>query len=139
VADGVWPCPKVKESNAACSSNFWPDGDTRRKNGDARREYKVTRDTMACRFYDRFARRSPCEWTYPDAHRVALEVDDVTTAEPIPKAPLFVSMDTAPRVSVNIDDKGTGSIYASPASAAVFGLDDVQEITIAPPDAAGSP
>jgi len=138
VPDGQWPCPKVKESNAACSANFWPDGDTRRKNGDSRREYKVTRDTMACRFYDRFARRSPCEWTYPDAHRVVLEVDDVTIADPIPNAPLFVQIDAAPRVSVAIDDKGQGAIYASPSSAAVFGLDDVQEITVAPPDTTGT-
>jgi hypothetical protein len=45
---------------------FWPagpDGDTRRKNGPVLREYKATRDTMACQFYDRFARRSPCETT----------------------------------------------------------------------------
>jgi hypothetical protein len=56
-----WPCPKVKESNAACQSAFWPNWDSRRKNGDTLRLYKVTRDTMACRFYDRFARRSPCE------------------------------------------------------------------------------
>jgi peptidoglycan hydrolase-like protein with peptidoglycan-binding domain/outer membrane protein OmpA-like peptidoglycan-associated protein len=61
VDPGVWPCPKVKESNAACSKAFWPDGDARRKNGDDRREYTQTHDTMACRFYDRFARRSPCE------------------------------------------------------------------------------
>jgi len=57
----IWPCPKVKETNDACKDAFWPDGDSRRKNGDTKRLYKVTRDTMACRFYDRFARRSRCE------------------------------------------------------------------------------
>jgi hypothetical protein len=61
VPAGMWPCPKVGDSNAACSKAFWPDGDARRKNGTDRRDYKNTRDTMACRFYDRFARRSPCE------------------------------------------------------------------------------
>ncbi len=61
VDDGMWPCPKVKESNDACKAAFWPDGDQRRQNGDTLRLYKDTRDTMACRFYDRFARRSPCE------------------------------------------------------------------------------
>jgi hypothetical protein len=61
VDTGVWPCPKVGESNAKCSKAFWPNGDARRKNGTERRDYKNTRDTMACRFYDRFARRSPCE------------------------------------------------------------------------------
>jgi hypothetical protein len=61
VDSSLWPCPKVKESNAACNDAFWPDGDQRRKNGPTQRLYKDTRDTMACRFYDRFARRSPCE------------------------------------------------------------------------------
>ena len=137
VDDAQWPCPKVKESNAACPPNFWPDGQTRRKNGDTRREYRITRDTVACRFYDRFARRSPCEWGYPDGHKVNLEVDDVTIATPIPNAPLFVSDTGAPRVSVPIDDKGQGNIYASPTSSDVFGLDDVHDIAIAPP--AGTP
>lgn len=30
-----------------------------------RRDYAITRDTMACRFYDRWARRSPCEGGVP--------------------------------------------------------------------------
>jgi hypothetical protein len=58
---GNWPCPKVKETCDACKSAFWSDADQRRANGDGRREYKTTQNTMACRFYDRFARRSPCE------------------------------------------------------------------------------
>jgi hypothetical protein len=60
-----WPCPKVNEANDACKAQFWPDGDSRRQNGAELREYKVSRDTMACRFYDRFARRSPCEGKPP--------------------------------------------------------------------------
>ena len=56
-----WPCPRVKEASDACKKQFWPDGEERRQNGDALRLYKDTHDTMACRFYDRFARRSPCE------------------------------------------------------------------------------
>ena len=56
-----WPCPRVNEGADACKGQFWPDGEQRRRNGDALRLYKDTRDTMACRFYDRFARRSPCE------------------------------------------------------------------------------
>jgi hypothetical protein len=56
-----WPCPPVKESTRACKAQFWHDGDQRRQNGDVERKYLDTHDTMACRFYDRFARRSPCE------------------------------------------------------------------------------
>ena len=61
VEQSVWPCPKVKELGGACHGAFWPNGDQQRKNGHTKRLYKDTRDTMACRFYDRFARRSPCE------------------------------------------------------------------------------
>jgi hypothetical protein len=56
-----WPCPRVKEPADACRAQFWPDGEQRRQNGPQARLYKDTRDTMACRFYDRQARRSPCE------------------------------------------------------------------------------
>jgi hypothetical protein len=61
VDSSAWPCPKVKDPGDACKSAFWPDGDQRRKNGSTLRVYSDTKDTMACRFYDRFARRSPCE------------------------------------------------------------------------------
>jgi outer membrane protein OmpA-like peptidoglycan-associated protein len=62
---GSWPCPSVKDEGDACTEAFWPGGDARRQNGKERRNYKDTRDTMACRFYDRFARRSPCEGAAP--------------------------------------------------------------------------
>ena len=56
-----WPCPSAKDGPSQCKSHFWPDGDERRAPGDDHRVYQDTRDTMACRFYDRMARRSPCE------------------------------------------------------------------------------
>ncbi len=55
-----WPCPRVGDSPAACRAQFWPDGDTRRRPTDVRRTYGEDRRTMACRFYDFFAHRSPC-------------------------------------------------------------------------------
>ena len=56
-----WPCPRVKEGTAGCNKRFWSDGEKRRTNQTARREYKDTRDTFACRFYDRLSSGSPCE------------------------------------------------------------------------------
>jgi hypothetical protein len=56
-----WPCPRVKEGVAGCRKRLWSDGEARRTPGEERREYKHTRDTFACRFYDRMAKRSPCE------------------------------------------------------------------------------
>ncbi len=61
VDPATWPCPLIGSSGDACKSAFWPDGDQRRTNGEVERSYKKRPDTMACRFYDRFARRSPCE------------------------------------------------------------------------------
>jgi hypothetical protein len=61
VDPSTWPCPLIGATGDACKSAFWPDGDQRRTNGDVERSYKLKPDTMACRFYDRFARRSPCE------------------------------------------------------------------------------
>jgi hypothetical protein len=58
---GDWPCPKWDAPAAGCHKALWPDADTRRKKGDEAREYRVDRRTMGCRFYDRMARRSPCE------------------------------------------------------------------------------
>ncbi len=64
-----WPCPSAAESGAGCRARFFrkvpgsdfPDGDARRANGAERREYEKTRDTFACRFYDRMLESSPCE------------------------------------------------------------------------------
>jgi peptidoglycan hydrolase-like protein with peptidoglycan-binding domain len=81
----AWPCPKVKDPMDACKSAFWSDGDQRRKNGDERRTYETTRKTMACKFYDRFARRSPCEATQGSAFLVRLhdnEVKPISTTVP---------------------------------------------------------
>jgi hypothetical protein len=56
-----WPCPRANEGIALCKTRFFSDGDARRTNGPERREYRLTRDTFACRFYDRLAKFSPCE------------------------------------------------------------------------------
>lgn len=57
----TWPCPRVREPSAGCRKMFWPDGDKRRTARPSAREYRKDRMTMACSFYDRLARRSPCE------------------------------------------------------------------------------
>ncbi|MBI2685631.1 MAG: peptidoglycan-binding protein [Acidobacteria bacterium] len=56
-----WPCPRVSEDAGGCKKRFWSDGEKRRANGDARREFKTTKDTFACRFYQRMVETSPCE------------------------------------------------------------------------------
>lgn len=56
-----WPCPRYNESGAGCQKRFWSDAAQRRSFQEKRREYRYTHDTFACRTYDRFSSRSPCE------------------------------------------------------------------------------
>lgn len=63
VDPGRWPCPAAEDGPSQCQAQFFPDADARRAPTAARRLYEVTHDTMACKFYDRMARRSPCEVT----------------------------------------------------------------------------
>lgn len=56
-----WPCPRADEGPENCRRRFFSDAPRRLSMGPARREYKASKDTFACRFYDRLAVRSPCE------------------------------------------------------------------------------
>ncbi len=56
-----WPCPSLSEGSGGCRASFWPDGDARRQFGESAREHAKGGGTMACAFYDRLARFSPCE------------------------------------------------------------------------------
>ncbi|HSB71541.1 MAG TPA: hypothetical protein VLT62_19615 [Candidatus Methylomirabilis sp.] len=60
----TWPCPHAKDPNAValCKKRFWKDGETRRKpDSFLDREFRLTGDTFACRFYHGIAQNSPCE------------------------------------------------------------------------------
>jgi hypothetical protein len=92
VDPSVWPCPKVHEPYAGCKDAFWRDGEQRRKNTATLRVYSDTRDTMACRFYDRFARRSPCELGL--TVRVWLQDD---SRQRMPNVPYRLTVGTARR------------------------------------------
>ncbi len=83
-----WPCPSFDDGPGQCRAAFWPDGDKRRGAGSVRRLYVDTRDTMACRFYDRMARRSPCEVSRGN---IQLRLLDINGAF-IPEAPYRVTL-----------------------------------------------
>jgi hypothetical protein len=129
VDPGEWPCPRVKEPADACKDQFWPDGEQRRQNGKEERQYRVTRDTMACRFYDRFARRSPCEWGRPDARRVSVVVEDTATGAVMPDAHVLASISGARRAALSMDH-GEGALYAAPADTVILTIDDVHEVAV---------
>ncbi len=56
-----WPCPSVTEGSAGCRKRFFSDAARRRSPGETRRTFDESKDTFACRFYDRLSSGSPCE------------------------------------------------------------------------------
>ena len=65
IRPNLWPCPAAEDpAITACRKRFFgppKTGDLRIQAGSDRREFSKAGDTLACRFYDRVARLSPCE------------------------------------------------------------------------------
>ncbi len=62
VIPAKWPCPRATEGPGDCFKRFWSDGNARRNTHlTTERRYEKTKDTFACRFYDRLSNSSPCE------------------------------------------------------------------------------
>ena len=62
IVPSQWPCPRATEGKDGCIARFWSDGEKRRSTHLAtERRYEKTKDTFACRFYDRLSSNSPCE------------------------------------------------------------------------------
>jgi hypothetical protein len=97
-----WPCPRVDEGTAGCHARFHSDGEKRRGNQAERREFKDTKDTFACRFYDRISNSSPCEVPVPgpkvftvDALQASLESTKNAATGARPAAGTFRTTNTA--------------------------------------------
>ncbi len=58
-----WPCPAASDGVEGCKKRFFSDGEQRRSRSlpDQTRSYTETKDTFACRFYQRLLINSPCE------------------------------------------------------------------------------
>ena len=84
-----WPCPRATEGVSGCRKRFWSDGDSRRsaRLPDKDRKFEDTKDTFACRFYQRLLIKSPCEQALAMV-RIRLFDRD---ARPIPFAPCLVT------------------------------------------------
>lgn len=61
VAPKKWPCPRTEEGTALCKVRLFSDAAARRSFREERREWAKTRDTFACRFYQRLVMESACE------------------------------------------------------------------------------
>ena len=68
-----WPCPRAKEDVGGCIKRFWANGEWRRSTQlpDQPRKYALTKDTFACRFYDRISNASPCDGRSSEALWIA--------------------------------------------------------------------
>jgi len=84
-----WPCPRATESVAGCKKRFWSDGETRRSKRlpDKDRKFDDTKDTFACRFYQRLLTNSPCEAL---STIVKIRLFD-PQARPLPFAPCLIT------------------------------------------------
>jgi outer membrane protein OmpA-like peptidoglycan-associated protein len=106
-----WPCPRAKEGGADCRKRFWSDGERRRTERlpDERREYDQTKDTFACRFYDRMADESPCEQirAYQRIRLYDLE------GQYIPRAAYKLSMGEGKVMQGQADDMGYVTVMAT--------------------------
>ena len=108
----AWPCPRAREGPAACRKRFWSDAEVRRSNKAEQREYSKTRDTFACRFYDRLAHASPCE-TAPIPERVRLYD---TRSNFIPHAPFRLTIPGQPVRIGRASAKGIFTVRARPGA-----------------------
>lgn len=87
VDPGKWPCPRATEGTSGCKLRFFSDGEKRRSThlpGDVDRFYEKTKDTFACRFYQRLS--SPCEsivlravgfWDAPDVEPIPADIGEM--------------------------------------------------------------
>jgi hypothetical protein len=84
-----WPCPRATEGVSDCLKRFFSDGNERRNTRlpDKDRQFDDTKDTFACRFYQRLLTNSPCETALPIL-RVRLFDRQ---AQPLPFAPCLVT------------------------------------------------
>jgi hypothetical protein len=134
-----WPCPTIKEGIGKCQKRFHSDGEKRRSNQGARREFKDSKDTFACRFYDRLTNSSPCEVPVPVVPP-AIEFVKIETSvfAPPPLIPVFFDDhdDFAPRLKERA--KIHVRVNKLPPGAAAKVRIDIGRLTNKPDDA-GTP
>jgi hypothetical protein len=85
-----WPCPSASGDKSGCIRRFWSDGQTRRSTRlpDTDRKFDETKDTFACRFYQRLTNDSPCSKTLK---RIKIRLLDAFS-KPIPNAPYKIQL-----------------------------------------------
>ena len=128
----LWPCPAATESTAGCRKRFFAGptpGDRRRKPGPVHKEYAITKDTFACRFYDRIARPSPCESPSPVAVAFyeLIVMDELET----PLAGVEIHMTTpAGAITASTDDAGSVRVDDAPTGLGEASIGSLEQLAI---------
>lgn len=115
VDPGKWPCPRSSDGVAACRKRLWADGEKRRSTRlpDQSRKYDKSKDTFACRFYDRLVDGSACERApAPLLFRFRSEV----TGEPVRQAQVLVQAPDGTSQTYITDDRGEILIIGHPGT-----------------------
>ena len=103
----IWPCPAADDkATTACRARFFgppKDGDTRRKAGAERREYRKTKDTFACRFYSRIGHLSPCEKPAPEGDMLQI-LDEL--GDPVANRDVRCKLSDGTEKPMTTDDDG---------------------------------
>lgn len=106
-----WPCPTFKEGGAACKKRFFSDGEHRRSSHlpGVDRKFTESRDTFACRFYQRISDNSPCQGTTGFFGKLFMQILDLDGRALLSnrKYTIRLSGDSEPTFSGVLDDQAT--------------------------------
>lgn len=111
----TWPCPRATEGIAGCQKRLFTDAKQRIAPGVETREHPTER-TFSCRFYDRFAAKSPCETI---RESVAIRLYDQKGRE-IPNAVYRLSLNNVILQEAAADKQGAFSVVVPGRSQLAF-------------------
>jgi len=126
-----WPCPRATEGVAGCTKRFFSDGSKRRTTRlpDKDRTFDETKDTFACRFYQRLLSNSPCE---SPLTIVKIRLFDAQ-ARPLPFAPCLtteVGQKPRPHRATGAAASPVGTTSGSPSGSQAGGDKEEAVVTV---------
>lgn len=110
VLPSKWPCPTFKEGSSGCKKRFFSDGDTRRSTHvpGLDRKFTDSKDTFACRFYQRISDNSPCQAATGLFGKLFMQVFDLDGRALLAKRKYTIRLsgDTDPTFTGVLNDDG---------------------------------
>jgi hypothetical protein len=135
VLTSKWPCPRASEGAGGCIKRFFSDGEKRRSTRlpELPRKFEDTKDTFACRFYQRISDSSPCHRPEQSVIRIidelGLPLQNVTiTVVPGPDpetgnaaAPFDLTTDSGGKIFPGVDPTADFTLQIPDVHEATFG------------------